>query len=125
MNVVSEFRVFGNKRGFAWKFNGKDMEKRFQHDILSVVELKDKSGFGVVAHWDDYGSHNAMIINGDGTLRALLEIPFNTDNYPRFLGIYYSLGRLETMISGDHGLLGYACTVDEKTGELIDCHVTK
>ncbi len=133
MCVIEEFRIFPNKKGFVWKFNGKDMKKKFQHPIHTVIELNDKSGFAIIANEKEYGSHNGLILNGNGTLRLLLEIPFGTEQFPFniyefpcFCDIYYcSSGRLEIFISGNNALGIRACTVDEKTGELTNFHETR
>lgn len=97
--MIENFRWERNNHYFSWSYKEKELKKEYNNNIWSVIKLSDNNGFAIVLSHEDYGRHNAFIINADGTERYRLDTPTSIKNVICFHEIYYINGELTAIIA--------------------------
>jgi len=121
--MIENFRWEKKNHYFSWSYKENELKKEYNNKIWSVVRLSDNNGFAIVLSHEDYGRHNAFIINADGTERFRLDIPTSIKNVIRYYEIYYINGELTAIIATTG--MDFACVIDPKSGHFNKIYETR
>ncbi|MEX1118840.1 MAG: hypothetical protein WEB60_08605 [Terrimicrobiaceae bacterium] len=111
MSAISELKWTGNF--LSWCSNEGPKEISFHRQIANALLLRS-NGIAVVEGNDLEA--RALILNSDGSIRAILKNPFNPEQAQMFYYFNYEGTNLVVILAGT--TRDFACEVDETTGVL-------